>query len=327
VLRVIAPGMLCTVQDLGRPGYQRFGVPIGGAMDRVACIIANRLVGNDPPAACLEITAGGAAFEATAPCVIAVTGGDLGATLNDRPLPTWLSIFVRPGQRIAFEGRRQGARAYLALAGGVDAPLVLGSRSTYLPGRFGGLGGRTLQTDDVIRPASPTLDLVRLAGHIWPTPVDYAPLIRILPFRTSPDLTDPPDLTDLPDLPKLTTLSWRVGATSNRIGLRLEGATLRIKRAGDLPSFGVFPGVVQLPPDGRPILLMADAQPTGGYPVIGVAIQADLHRAAQLLPGDEVRFAWTTYDAAIAAWRALREQLDSPIAVDEGIALAAAAQG
>lgn len=313
--------MLCTVQDLGRPGYQRFGVPIGGAMDRVACIIANRLVGNDPSAACLEITAGGAAFEVTAPCVIAMTGGDLSATLNERPLPTWTSTLVRPGQRIAFEGRRQGARAYLALAGGVDAPLVLGSRSTYLPGRFGGLGGRTLQTDDVIRPASPALDLVRLAGHIWPTPVDYTPLIRILPFRASPDLTDLIDLTDL------TTLSWRVGATSNRIGLRLEGATLRIERAGDLPSFGVFPGVIQLPPDGRPILLMADAQPTGGYPVIGVAIQADLHRAAQLLPGDEVRFAWTTQEAAIDAWRALREQLDSPIAVDEGVALAAAAQG
>lgn len=309
------------MQDLGRPGYQRFGVPIGGAMDRVACIIANRLVGNDPSAACLEITAGGAVFEATAPCVIAVTGGDLGATLNERPLPTWTSTLVRPGQRIAFEGRRQGARAYLALAGGVDAPLVLGSRSTYLPGRFGGLGGRTLQTDDVIRPVSPALDLVRLAGHIWPTPVDYTPLIRILPFRASPDLTDLIDLTDL------TTLSWRVGATSNRIGLRLEGAMLRIAQAGDLPSFGVFPGVIQLPPDGRPILLMADAQPTGGYPVIGVAIQADLHRAAQLLPGDEVRFAWTTHDAAIAAWRALREQLDSPIAVDEGVALAAAAQG
>ncbi|MCS6848068.1 MAG: biotin-dependent carboxyltransferase family protein [Anaerolineae bacterium] len=327
MLRVIAPGALCTVQDLGRPGYQRFGVPVGGAMDPVACIIANRLAGNPPSAACLEITAGGAAFEVVAPCVIAVAGGDLGATLGSRPLPTWTSAFVRTGQRIHFEARRSGARAYLALAGGVDAPLVLGSRSTYLPGRFGGLGGRALQMDDVIRPASPPADPIRLAGRIWPKPVDYTPLIRILPFHIPPDLPDLSDLNDLPDLNNLTALPWRVGATSNRIGLRLEGAVPHIERAGDLPSFGVFPGAIQLPPDGRPILLMADAQPTGGYPVIAVAIQADLHRAAQLLPGDEVRFAWTTRDAAVAAWRALCELLDSPIAADEGVELAAAAQG
>lgn len=317
-MRVIAPGALCAIQDLGRPGYQRFGVPIGGAMDRVACVIANRLVGNPPTAACLEITAGGAAFEVLTPCVIAVTGGDLGATLNNRPLPTWTSALVRPGQHVAFEERRQGARAYLALAGGVDAPPALGSRSTYLPGRFGGLDGRPLHMGDVIRPASSAFDLARLAGRIWPAPVDYAPLIRILPFHISPGQ---------PGLNDLTATPWRVGATSNRIGLRLEGARLRIEQADDLPSFGVFPGVIQLPPDGCPILLMADAQPTGGYPVIAVAIQADLHRAAQLMPGDEVRFAWTTRAAAIAAWRALNTLLDSPIDADDGIALAAAAQG
>jgi antagonist of KipI len=321
VLRVIAPGALCAIQDLGRPGYQHFGVPIGGAMDRVACIIANRLVGNPPTAACLEITAGGAAFEVLAPCVIAVTGGDLGATLDNRLLPTWVSALVRPGQRIAFEERRQGARAYLALAGGVDAPLALGSRSTYLPGRSGGLGRRALQMGDVIRPASSAFDLARLAGRLWPAPVDYAPLIRILPVHTSPGQ---PDLTGLDHL---TALPWRVGVMSNRIGLRLEGARLSSAQAGDLPSFGIFPGVIQLPPDGRPILLMADAQPTGGYPVIAVAIQADLHRAAQLMPGDDVRFAWTTHAEAIAAWRALNALLDSPIDVDEGIALAATTQG
>lgn len=322
MLRVIAPGMLCTVQDLGRPGYQRFGVPIGGAMDRVACVIANRLVGNPATAACLEITAGGAAFEAMSPCVIAVTGGDLGAMLNGQPLPMRTSVFLRPGHRLTFEGRRWGARAYLALAGGVDAPLVLGARSTYLSGRFGGLGGRALQADDVIRPASPAEDLMRLAGRVWPTPIDYALPIRLLPSDAG--LTAPTDLTDPTDL---TTLPWRVGATSNRIGLRLEGRTLPVGSAGDLPSFGVFPGVIQLPPDGRPILLTADAQPTGGYPVIAVVIQADLHRAAQLLPGDEARFAWTTREAARDAWRALQSQLASPIPIDEGIALASAAQG
>ncbi len=315
MLRVIAPGPLCTVQDLGRSGYQRFGVPIGGAMDRVACTIANRLVGNAPSAACLEITAGGAAFEVLEPCVIAVTGADLGPTLNGRLLPMWISTFIRRGQHIAFEGRRSGARAYLALAGGVDVPRVLGSCSTYLPGRFGGWDGRALQTDDVLRPTQPTRDLARLAGRVWPVAVDYAPLIRILPF-CSP--VGPRDLTDPP---------WRVGAASNRIGLRLEGPTLHVERAGDTASFGVFPGVIQLPPDGQPILLLADAQPTGGYPVVAIVIQADLHRAAQLLPGDAVRFTWTTPEEAVSAWQALCALLDSPIATDDGTELAAAAEG
>lgn len=320
MLRVVAPGALCSVQDLGRPGYQRFGVPVSGAMDAVACIIANRLVGNPPGAACLEITLGGTALEVVSPCVIAVTGGDLGATLNGRPLPTWASVFVRPGQRITFEGRRMGGRAYLALAGGVDVPLVLGSRSTYLPGRFGGLDGRPLQMDDLIRSTTPAGDPLRLAGRLWPSPVDYCPFIRVLPLPTSIGSSERL-------VSGLTAQPWRVGATSNRIGLRLEGARLPVEQLSDLASFGVFPGVIQLPPDGQPILLMADAQPTGGYPVIAVAIQADLHRAGQLLPGDEVCFSLVTQEEAIAAWRALRMQLDSPIADDEGIALAAAAQG
>lgn len=322
MLRVIAPGALCTVQDLGRAGFQRFGVPLGGAMDRMACAIANRLVGNPPTAACVEITAGGAVFEAVEPCVVAVTGADLVATLNGQPLPMWMSVYVAAGRRIAFEGRRNGARAYLALAGGVDAPVVLGSRSTYLPGGFGGLDGRALQMDDLLRPVpgrSPR-DLVRLAGCAWPAPVDYAPLIRVLSCQ---HLLDPPPA----DVADLAAHPWRVGAASNRIGLRLEGPPVRLSQPRDLVSFGVFPGVIQLPPDGLPILLMADAQPTGGYPVVAVVIQADLHRAAQALPGDELRFVWTTIAEATQAWRELQRLLALPVEEDDGTALAAAIRG
>jgi antagonist of KipI len=150
MLRVISPGALCTVQDLGRPGYQRFGVPVGGAMDRPACAIANRLVGNPPDAACLEITGPGAAFEVLAPCVVALAGADLGATFRGRALPTWASVRLASCGELIFEGRRWGARAYLALAGGIDVAPVLGARSTCLPGGFGGLNGRALRAGDVI---------------------------------------------------------------------------------------------------------------------------------------------------------------------------------
>jgi biotin-dependent carboxylase-like uncharacterized protein len=317
MLRVHSPGPLATIQDLGREGYQHQGVPVSGAMDEVACEIANRLLGNAPNAACIEITAGGAAFEALAPCVVAITGADLGATLSGRPLLLWMSTFVRAGQRIEFEGRQaSGARAYLALAGGIDVPLALGSRSTYLPGGFGGLAGRALREGDVLKTqdVKRKTDDARIAGRTWPSPPDYAPPIRLLPGPHA----------DWFDLDALTTQPWRVSATSNRIGLRLDGAPLPQLAQHELASFGVFPGVIQVPPDGQPILLMADAQPTGGYPVVAVAIRADLHRAAQTLPGDALCFAWTTQEDAVAASRALRALIEHPIEDDEGTRLAAA---
>jgi len=313
MLRVISPGALCTIQDLGRPGYQRFGVPVGGAMDRAACVIANRLVGNPPGAACLEITGSGAAFEVRAPCVIALAGADLGATFRGRALPTWTSVYLAGQGELVFEGRRWGARAYLALAGGIDVPLVLGARSTYLPGGFGGLAGRALQSGDVIT-AQPAGDLTRRVGRIWPAPLDYALQVRVLPF-------DQP----VPDV--LITHEWRVGTQSNRIGLRLSGPRIEIDQPRTHDSFGVLAGVIQLPPDGQPILLAADAQPTGGYPVIAIAIQADLHCVAQAMPGDALRFVPTTLKEAVDAWHRLQALLALPIEEDEGTALAARARG
>lgn len=318
MLRVLSPGALATIQDLGREGYQRLGVPISGAVDAVAHEIANRLAGNAPDAACVEITLGGAAFDVLEPSVIAVAGADLGATLNRSPLPMWMSVFVRAGQRVEFEGRTaRGARAYVAIAGGIDVPLVLGSRSTYLPGGLGGLKGRALREGALIRAGRAQHDHVRITGRAWPSQPDYTPMIRILPGPHA-GWFDSAELT-------LATQPWRLSATSNRIGLRLDGARLERRVERDVTSFGVFPGVIQVPPDGQPILLMADAQPTGGYPVAAVVIQADLHRAAQLLPGDEIRFVWTTQDEAVRAWRDLRRLIARPIEEDEGTLLAAMA--
>jgi biotin-dependent carboxylase-like uncharacterized protein len=317
MLKVIDAGALCTLQDLGRVGYESAGVPRSGAMDLPVCEMANRLVGNAPDEAVVEITLS-ASFEVLEPCVIAVAGADLGATLNRQPLPMWTSVFCAAGSRIAFEKRRSGARAYLALAGGMDVPRVLSSRSTYLPAGFGGMAGRALQMDDVIQPRC-VVDVARMAGRVWPAPFAYGNVVRLLP---GPHV----DVLDVMGKQLIVETTWRVSATSNRMGVRLEGPALPVRERREIQSMGVFAGVVQLPPDGRPILLMADAQPTGGYPVIAIAIQADLHHAAQLFAGDALRFEWTMVDAAIAAQRALCDCLNTPLEEDEGVWLAANAR-
>lgn len=298
-------GVLATVQDLGRFGYQHLGVPQSGAMDGIALRIANRLVGNEESAAGIEITLGGTSFEVLAPCVIAVTGADLGARLGDVPLPLWISVRAQPGQRLVFSQRMRGARAYLALAGGVEVPLVLGSRSTYLPGGWGGLDGRALQAGDVLRPAVPPRDLFRLAARRWCTPPSHGHVLRVVLQE------------DYCNVPRSWLMQqWRVAQASNRIGLRLEGEPLR-QPAQSVDSFGVFPGVIQLPPDGLPIVLMADAQPTGGYPALGAVIQADLHHAAQLVPGDSVQLVPVAPEEALNALRTQRAWLQQGVTEDE----------
>jgi biotin-dependent carboxylase-like uncharacterized protein len=312
-------GPLITVQDLGRPAAQRYGVPLGGAMDRFALEAANRLLGNAPDAAALEITAGGAAFRLLAPTLLALTGADLSATLDDRPLTPWTAVLARAGSLLDVPGRRGsvGARGYLALAGGVAAPLLLGSASTCLPGGFGGLDGRPLRAGDQIDCHPHGHDLVRLAGRAWP-------------FWARPSYQEQPTLRVLPgphgdifaaDALELLTQPYQVGQQANRMGYRLAGPALRDARPGNLPSFGVLPGAIQVPPDGAPILLMADAQPTGGYPLIALVIGPDLPLAAQLLPGDRLRFALTTIAEAHAAWRTAQDWLTHVYAPDETIEL------
>lgn len=326
MLDVLASGLLLTVQDLGRAAARRYGVPAGGAMDRFALIAANRLVGNPPGAAALEITGGGAEVVLDAPALIAVTGADLGARRNDRPLPLWMAVQTGRGERIRFAGPSGawGARAYLAVAGGIAVPAVLGSRATDLAGGFGGLAGRALRPGDRL-PLGPPPPLAELRlGRYWPPalrpPYGPTPTLRLLP---GPHISGfGPEA-----LEALTTQNWRVGATSNRMGYRLEGPPLAALRPFDLPSLGVVPGVIQAPPDGAPILLMADAQTTGGYPVIGTVIGPDLPLAAQLLPGDTLRLALTTLEEALAAYRAMAATLAMPLDADEGDLLAALAGG
>lgn len=313
VLRVLNGGPLTTVQDRGRRGWRRLGVPRSGAMDCFALQVANRLVGNAPDAAALEITAGGMTCEVVAPTALAITGADLDATLDGHALPLWTSVFARPGAVVSLGGRRGawGARAYLAVDGGIAAPMLLGSRSTYLPGGWGGHDGRPLRVGDVIL-RYPRPDPVTQAGHVWPRESLPAygpePTLRVLP---GPHV----DLLAADALQSAVSHVWTISANANRQGYRLSGPPIATT-AVNLPSLGVLPGVIQVPPDGAPILLMADAQTTGGYPILGAVIEPDLPLAAQLLPGDALRFRFVTLPEARAARTAFESFLATPLPDD-----------
>lgn len=300
MLTIITPGPLASVQDLGRPAARRYGVPTSGAMDPFALQAANLIVGNPPGAAAIEFTAGGVELEFTRPTLFALAGADLGATLDTRPLPLWTSRLASAGARLRLRGRQTGwgARTYLAVAGGIAVPAVLGSRATDLAGRFGGHQGRPLRARDTLTAGVLSPGVVSALGRSWPAAARPAycacPTLRFIPGPHLPCFA-----ADAPA--QLAATELRISATSNRMGYRLEGITTPHLRPTSLPSLGVVPGTIQVPPDGAPILLMADAQTTGGYPVLGVVIGADLPLAAQLLPGDALRLAPATLADASAA--------------------------
>lgn len=299
-LRIEHPGLLTTVQDLGRPGHQHEGIPAGGAMDPVALRVANLLVGNDEGAAALEITVSGPRIVLDAPALIALGGAGLGATIDDVPVPAWRPVRVAPGATLAFRGAGSGCRAYLAVAGGIDVPVVLGSRSTYLRAGIGGVEGRALRRGDVLSSGTPAALGARIAAAIaeprsgasvaaWgagPTlrpPYSVAPVVRLLPGAHADALTTASRRL-------LHDAELRVDPRSDRMGYRLAGATLELRAPLELLSEPVAFGTVQLPPGGQPIVLMADRQTTGGYPRIGEVATADLPLLAQLRPGDRLRF-------------------------------------
>jgi biotin-dependent carboxylase-like uncharacterized protein len=279
VLEVLAPGMQTTVQDAGRPDLGHLGVPLSGACDAWSFDVANALVGNEPGAAALELTIAGPELRTVTDCVVGLAGADLGGLIVDtgRRLVPGRSHRVPAGVTISFPAPlAAGARAYLALPGGLDVPLALGSRSTCLAAGFGGLEGRPLRAGDrlaCLRAADAAPE-----GRTWPSDVGDQP-IRVL---SGPD---PAELDDL------LAQAWTVAAESDRMGLRLDGDHIAGGgHAGQRRTHGIVPGTIQRPPDGRPIVLLADAQPTGGYPIPAVVATADLPRLGQLRPGGELRF-------------------------------------
>jgi KipI family sensor histidine kinase inhibitor len=277
-VRVLRPGLLTTVQDLGRSGWRSAGVPLGGAMDPFALRVANLLVGNPEDAAGLELTLAGPELEFSAETRVAVGGAEF------EGVPSWRTLTVAAGERLAFGACRQGCRAYLAVAGGIAVPPVLGSRSTYLRGEFGGFAGRALREGD-------RLPLGEPRGAIPARPAGWRVSTLILPaYSPEPQLR----VIAGPQAPEFGEELWAaefsLTSQSDRMGLRLAGPALGRRGGTELLSTAVAPGTVQVPPDGQPILLMADAQTIGGYPQAAHVIGADLPVAAQLRPGDRVRF-------------------------------------
>jgi antagonist of KipI len=292
-LRVIRPGMLTTVQDLGRWGHQADGVPVGGPMDVYSHRLANRLVANDDGAAALEITLIGPELEAAGDVVCAVAGAEFELSVGSRPVPSGRAFELAGGSRLRFGRRLAGVRASLAVRGGIDLPEVLGSRSTSIVSRMGPLGGRTLAAGDVL-PAG-RLPPSRMPG----TTVYSLPLPRGGARLRA--LVGPHDrLFTTRAIDQFFSAPFTVTLQANRMGYHLEGPLLA--QAGeDVLSDATPFGTVQVPRTGQPILLMADRQTTGGYPRIATVISADLPLAGQLAPGDWIRFAPCTRAEALDA--------------------------
>ncbi len=302
---VQAAGMLDLVQDLGRPGYARFGVPQGGAADPGALIQANRLVGNPLQAAGLELTLRGPALAFPEGGIVALTGADMNAARDSGlAAPRYQTLWLHPGEVLRLGAVRDGCRAYLGVGGGIATEPVMQSRATFLAGGFGGFAGRPLRTGDRL-PLGPPPFPPPYARLSLPAP-ENDPALRVIPGPQGPAFDDDALL-------HFYGGEFRVSALADRAGLRLEGPRLRAPGGGEGPSQALLPGAVQVPPDGRPIVLAWDGPVTGGYPVIAGVISADLPRLAQLAPGDRISFRAVSLEEARAAWQARLAQWEAQL--------------
>ncbi len=303
VLTIVRPGMFTTVQDLGRWGYQSRGVPVSGALDWVSHRLANRLLGNDDGAATLEVTLIGPELRFERDTAFAVTGAEFRLTLNDKTVAMNRMIEASTGSLLKFGERYRGARAYLAVAGGVDVPVVLGSRSTHVLTAMGGYQGRALRVGDILEQA------VGRGFHIdrSKTPLDpvqdYTRPLFVQRLRVI--------AVDEPLARHLSSQKFQISPRSDRMGYRLEGATIPVVATGELISTAMPTGAIQVPPTGRPILLMNDHATTGGYVIAAVVITADLPEAGQLAPGDWVEFEACSHGTAEEELRRREAALDA----------------
>ena len=303
MIEVLSTLPLNTVQDLGRFGSRHYGVSTSGVMDPVAFVVGNVLLGNPDNAAAIEVQTFPFVVRFLADTNFAVTGADTAATLDDHDVPPWWSATAKRGQTLTLRPPASGARAYLALAGGLDVPVILGSRSTHLRSEFGGFGGRFLEPGDVLR----TLDG---EGHAAPwksgglgvVPPSFAlPATngRILPVRVLK--AGEYDLFSAAMQERFWATEWKITHHSDRGGYRLSGQPLKLAAPVELRSYGLVAGIVQVPPSGEPIIQLSDANTAGGYPKIAAVIEADLWRLGQARLGSFIRFEEATYEAAVEA--------------------------
>ncbi len=295
---VIHPGMHTTIQDLGRPGFMKYGTPASGVADRFSARVANWLVGNPAHAALLEVTLFRLELVAINNLIIAITGGNLYPVVDGNPLPMWEAIAIKKGERVLFRSRKQGLRACLAVRGGFSGPLFLGSRSVFLRG----LMGRPLQAGDILEieePKEKSIPLKKLSPEIISFPSPQDPLRVILGPQE--------DRFTRRGIETFLTSAYKVTPQSDRMGYRLEGPKIDHVKGADIISEPIARGAIQVPGDGLPIILLWDAQVSGGYTKIANIISADLDWLAQVMPGEALRFQAVTLEEA---HQLLREEND-----------------
>ena len=305
---VLEPGILTTIQDLGRYGFSQFGVPPSGALDLFSFRVGNLLAGNPEREASIETTVMGLKLKALREVVIAITGGDLSPTLNGEPLEMWRTHLLVEGDIINFKRVRTGCRAYLAAGGGLILPEVMESRSTYLSGKFGGLDGRALKKGDILFTPDVRSSLSQLGFRFpgeWIPQFDKEALLRVVPGPQDHHFTEK-------GLQTFSSFFYQVTPRCDRMGVRLDGP--QIERRSDVDesiiSEGLIAGAIQVPGDGKPIIILTELV-TGGYTKIATVITTDLPKVAQLKPGDQVRFAPISVEEAHHILREQEERLRS----------------
>ena len=306
-VEVLSPGLLTTVQDLGRHGFQAFGMPVTGALDPYSLMAGNLVVGNDPKAAGLEVTLAGPELVFRSERLVCVTGGDLSPRVNGSAVASWEGVPLREGDVLSFgTADSRGARCWVCVGGGFDTLPVLGSRSTYLRGRLGGHQGRRLEKGDILPLGTPDILSCRGEGFVVPTELRRGfvegSVLRVIPGPQE-DFFTPVGIEEF------YGSSYRIGPDSDRMGYRLQGKAIQHGREADIVSDAVPWGAVQVPGNGLPIIMMADGQTTGGYPKIAAVINADRGLLALMSPGDLLSFRRCGLREASDASRTLKEGL------------------
>jgi len=302
---VLRAGLFTTVQDLGRSGFLGYGVPLCGGMDQFSLVAANLIVGNVPGCACLETTIIGPELEALCAMEIAVTGAECSPMVNAQDVSMWRTLSVKKGDVLSFGSVRGGCRAYVSVKGGVDVPVVLGSRSTFVRGGFGGLSGRALRNGDVISRFS-----------VAPLSLEYSLSEKLLSrfadrVEARVVLGPQEEMFAEEGLRMFLSGSYKITSEADRMGYRLDGPLVSHKNGADIVSDALLPGAVQVPKDGRPIVAMRDAQTTGGYAKMAVVISPDLNVLGQARPGGSVRFSRVSVDEAQRTSREYLKLLNS----------------
>jgi len=298
MITTINQGAFTTIQDEGRFGYQAYGMPSAGAMDRYACRVANLLVGNDASAAVIEMTTVGASFKFDKEQFIAVCGADMQGTVNGTPISNWSSFIVSRGSELRFDVATKGCRTYLAVRGGIDVPIVLGSRSTYTQAKVGGYEGRVLWQGDVLNIGGSSgvrVQPLKLASKYIPQYSEQINLRVIL---------GPQDTMFIPEaIRDFFKSKYIITEQADRMGYRLKGPAIMHMGKADIVSDAVCLGAIQVPTSGMPIIMTADYKTTGGFAKLGSVIRVDLSTLAQAKPGDTIHFTQIAESEAIQALR------------------------